>query len=126
MSLEADWLHSDDVDTLYASSDAPVASSSSLAAVQKAAAQIDRAELMKRKVIAPVPSEGPPKPCGICKEAFKSEWSESDEEWMFYNAEKVDGVVRPLSTSSRFNLTDMLVSDLPCDVSRLCTRVSTT
>lgn len=33
------------------------------------------------------------KPCPICKEQFKSEWSEDEEEWIFKNAIDVNGTV---------------------------------
>jgi pre-mRNA cleavage complex 2 protein Pcf11 len=35
-------------------------------------------------------------PCPICKEQFKSEWSEDEEEWVFNNAINVHGTVSSL------------------------------
>ena len=47
------------------------------------------------KSFVPVPSdpELSSKPCPICKESFKSQWSEDEEEWIWLNAIEVDGVV---------------------------------
>lgn len=47
------------------------------------------------KAFVPAPSDDPgvaTKPCPICKELFKSEWSEEEEEWIWKNAVKVNGV----------------------------------
>lgn len=41
------------------------------------------------------PSEDPDaatRPCPVCKELFKSEWSEDEEEWIWKNCKLVDGV----------------------------------
>ncbi|CEH13287.1 mRNA cleavage and polyadenylation factor I/II complex, subunit Pcf11 [Ceraceosorus bombacis] len=41
------------------------------------------------------PSDDPSaatRPCPICKELFKSEWNEDEEEWIWKDATKVDGV----------------------------------
>lgn len=44
-------------------------------------------------VIAPSDDPGvATKPCPICKELFKSEWSEDEEEWIWKNAVKVNDV----------------------------------
>jgi pre-mRNA cleavage complex 2 protein Pcf11 len=57
----------------------------------------ERLAALKRKwVRAP---EDPAKatiPCPICKEQFKSEWSEDEEEWVFNNAINVHGTVSSL------------------------------
>ena len=44
----------------------------------------------KSFVIAPTEPDLASKPCPICKEAFKSQWSEDEEEWIWLNAIKVD------------------------------------
>lgn len=44
----------------------------------------------KSFVIAPTDPDLASKPCPICKEAFKSQWSEDEEEWIWLNAIKVD------------------------------------
>lgn len=44
-------------------------------------------------VVAPSDDPGvATKPCPICKELFKSEWSEEEEEWIWKNAIKVNGI----------------------------------
>ncbi|KAJ9474267.1 Protein PCF11 [Pseudozyma hubeiensis] len=44
----------------------------------------------KTFVIAPTDAELAAKPCGICKESFKSQWSEDEEEFVWLNAIKVE------------------------------------
>ncbi|SPO28498.1 related to PCF11 component of pre-mRNA 3`-end processing factor CF I [Ustilago trichophora] len=44
----------------------------------------------KSFVIAPTDPDLASQPCPICKEAFKSQWSEEEEEWIWLNAIKVD------------------------------------
>lgn len=44
----------------------------------------------KTFVVAPTDAELAAKPCPICKEAFKSQWSEEEEEWIWLNAIKVE------------------------------------
>lgn len=80
---------SDTVDVSYDNAEA------STSAVKADPGMIDRAELLQRKVVAP-PDPGDVA-CPVCKERFKSEWSEEDEEWVFKNAVEVDKVVRFLS-----------------------------
>lgn len=95
-----DWYSSDD--SLASAADA---ASSSLAPNPSAAASIDRAALKKQKV--PVPAAGSDaaklglgdKPCPICQDRFKSEWSDDEEEWVWWNATVVEGVVRARSLS---------------------------
>lgn len=51
---------------------------------------------MKRKV--PAPTDDPvklAKPCPVCKEKWKAAFEEEEEEWVFWNAVEVDGVVSP-------------------------------
>ncbi|GAA5914453.1 hypothetical protein JCM6882_003022 [Rhodosporidiobolus microsporus] len=62
---------------------------------------IDRAALLKQCV--PVPAAGSSssdtaaggelgtKPCPICQDRFKSEWSDEEEEWVWWNATVVNG-----------------------------------
>lgn len=49
---------------------------------------------MKKKV--PVPPAGGlgDKPCPICRDKLKSEWSDDEEEWVWWNAVVVEGTVR--------------------------------
>jgi len=45
------------------------------------------------------------RPCPVCQDKLKSEWSDDEEEWVWWNAVVVDGVVRlqflPLTPSGR-------------------------
>ncbi|KAI5477951.1 pre-mRNA cleavage complex 2 protein Pcf11 [Pseudohyphozyma bogoriensis] len=92
-SLEEDWLKSDTVDVNYESAET---SGSGAAGSSKAGGSgnggIDRAALMKRKVPLPTDPTEASRVCPICKEGFKSELDEEDEEWVWTNAEVVDGV----------------------------------
>lgn len=46
----------------------------------------------KAFVVAPTDDpDAAMRPCPICKELFKSEWSEDEEEWLWKNCVKVDG-----------------------------------
>ncbi|EIW70606.1 hypothetical protein TREMEDRAFT_13756, partial [Tremella mesenterica DSM 1558] len=49
------------------------------------------AQLKKRWVAVPSDPALAAKPCPICKETFKGEWSEEEEEWVFKNALNVNG-----------------------------------
>ncbi|CDU25413.1 related to PCF11 component of pre-mRNA 3`-end processing factor CF I [Sporisorium scitamineum] len=49
-----------------------------------------KAKFAKSFVVAPTDAELAIKPCPICKEAFKSQWSEDEEEWIWLNAIKVE------------------------------------
>lgn len=60
---------------------------SSLSAAQEKAL---KEKFAKSFVVAPTDTELAAKPCPICKEAFKSQWSEDEEEWIWLNAIKVD------------------------------------
>ncbi|ORX36639.1 hypothetical protein BD324DRAFT_626645 [Kockovaella imperatae] len=44
------------------------------------------AQLKKKRVKVPSNSDIAARPCPICKELFKAEWSEEDEEWVWRNA----------------------------------------
>ncbi|SPO29376.1 related to PCF11 component of pre-mRNA 3`-end processing factor CF I [Ustilago trichophora] len=44
----------------------------------------------KSFVITPTDPDLASQPCPICKESFKSQWSEDEEEWIWLNAIKVD------------------------------------
>ncbi|BGP25604.1 pre-mRNA cleavage complex 2 protein Pcf11 [Rhodotorula toruloides] len=91
---EEDWYSSDE-----SHASAADASSSSLTPASSSAPSIDRAALKKQKV--PVPAAGSDaanlglgdKPCPICQDRFKSEWSDEEEEWVWWNATVVDGVL---------------------------------
>ncbi|KAM0786746.1 hypothetical protein ACM66B_002183 [Microbotryomycetes sp. NB124-2] len=88
LALEEDWITADE----NVDSDA-LAAGSNGAAKEAQAVKIDRAELRKRKVAAPTDAAKLAKPCPICKEKFKAEWSEADEEWVFYNCVDVSGTL---------------------------------
>ncbi|CBQ68681.1 related to PCF11 component of pre-mRNA 3`-end processing factor CF I [Sporisorium reilianum SRZ2] len=49
-----------------------------------------RAQFAKTFVVAPADAALASQPCPICKEAFKSQWSEDEEEWIWLNAMRVD------------------------------------
>lgn len=61
----------------------------------------ERLAALKRKWV-PAPSDPvkAKKPCPICKEQFKSEWSEDEEEWVFMNAVETQGTVSQLGRLS--------------------------
>lgn len=52
-----------------------------------------RAELMKKTIIQPSDPEVAARPCPICKEAFKGDFEEEEEEWVWHNAVEEEGVV---------------------------------
>ncbi|SCV70243.1 BQ2448_1637 [Microbotryum intermedium] len=54
-------------------------------------AKMDLQALRKSKVVAP--NGGDERRCAICRDKFKSEWSEDDEEWVYWNAIKVEGTI---------------------------------
>lgn len=87
-----DWIHSDDVDQLYDQSNADPSTS------KLDTALVDRAELLKRTVVDTDPTVT--RRCPICKEKFNPELVEADEEWVFYNAIVVEGVVSVISACS--------------------------
>lgn len=51
------------------------------------------AALRKKWVRVPADPIKAAKPCPVCKESFKSEWAEDDEEWVYRNAVDVNGNV---------------------------------
>lgn len=51
------------------------------------------AALKKQWVRTPTDSNKAARPCPICKDLFKSEWNEDEEEWVFMNAVEVNGVI---------------------------------
>jgi hypothetical protein len=55
---------------------------------------LNLAEIAKSRVVAPTDPAKAAKPCPICKEGFKSEWDEANEEWVWLDAKKVDKSVR--------------------------------
>lgn len=102
--MKQDWIHSDDhllLDDPLHPGLGPQASTSTtkLASAVAASLAIDRAALKKQKV--PAPTDDPvklAKPCPVCKEKWKAEFEEEEEEWVFWNAVEVDGVVCLFST----------------------------
>lgn len=70
-------------------------------------ATLDRAALQKQKVAVPAAGSAEAelglgdKPCPICQDRFKSEWSDDEEEWVWWNAVVVDKVVSRGTISGR-------------------------
>lgn len=52
-----------------------------------------RAALMKKHVVQPADPELAARGCPICKEPFKGEFSEDEEEWVWMNAVEEEGVI---------------------------------
>ncbi|GAA5992830.1 hypothetical protein JCM10908_001359 [Rhodotorula pacifica] len=100
---EEDWYTSDSTHHPLSAADQPSSSLLSAGAAATASqagnSTIDRAALQKLKVA--VPAAGSPeaelglgdKPCPICQDRFKSEWSDEEEEWVWWNAVVVDKVL---------------------------------
>ncbi len=88
---EQDWYNSESTDL----HDDEAASSSTAQRIKLEQTQLlDRAALLKKQVTAPTEdTKKLARPCPICKEKFKSDWSEAEEDWVFYNAVEVDGTV---------------------------------
>ncbi|CAK9786138.1 hypothetical protein CC85DRAFT_283755 [Cutaneotrichosporon oleaginosum] len=53
----------------------------------------ERLAALKRKWVRAPADPAKAMPCPICKEQFKSEWSEDEEEWVFKNAVSVNGTI---------------------------------
>lgn len=51
------------------------------------------AQLSTKWVRVPTDSSKANQPCPICKEAFKKEWFEKEEEWIWRNAMDINGTV---------------------------------
>jgi pre-mRNA cleavage complex 2 protein Pcf11 len=51
------------------------------------------AALQKKWVRVPTDTIKASQPCPICKEAFKGEWSEEEEEWVWKNAMEISNKV---------------------------------
>jgi len=84
-----DWIR----DLPYSSSDKDAGPSSRLSnvkAVATAESAKRDAELHARFVVVPPGDEAKHVTCPICKEVFKSEFNEDDEEWIWKNALKID------------------------------------
>lgn len=81
------------------------AGAAAAAASQAGNGAIDRAALQKLKVAVPAAGSAEAdlglgdKPCPICQDRFKSEWSDEEEEWVWWNAVVVDKVVSPRNLS---------------------------
>jgi hypothetical protein len=71
------------------------------------------AELRARFVVVPTGDEAKHVTCPICKEVFKSEFNEDDEEWIWKNAIKVDDKVRLF-----WNDLDAIIDAVLTDISR--------
>ncbi|KAI0251274.1 hypothetical protein BJV78DRAFT_1126657 [Lactifluus subvellereus] len=84
-----DWIH----DLPYSSGEKDTGLSSRLSnvkAVATAESAKREAELHARFVVVPPGDEAKHVTCPICKEVFKSEFNEDDEEWIWKNALKFD------------------------------------
>ncbi|GAA5820627.1 hypothetical protein JCM10212_005713 [Sporobolomyces blumeae] len=97
---EEEWYTSDNASPTFGSSMDPSDPTSSALSPTKSktastasSSSIDQASLMKRKV--PVPPAGGlgDKPCPICQDKLKSEWSDEEEEWVWWNAVVVEGIL---------------------------------
>ena len=75
------------------------------------------AEIAKATIKAPTNPVKAAKPCPICKDGFKSQWSEADEEFLWLDAKKVDGTVSPISSCLLHERLTSL-SDISCILSR--------
>lgn len=61
---------------------------------EKATISAERlAQLRQKWVKVPQDSKKAASVCPVCKEAFKAEWSDSEEEWIWKNALAINGVV---------------------------------
>ena len=49
-----------------------------------------RDKFAKTFVVVPSDADVAARPCAICKEPFKSQWSEDEEEWIWLNAIRVE------------------------------------
>ncbi|GAA5833559.1 hypothetical protein JCM3766R1_002574 [Sporobolomyces carnicolor] len=99
---EEEWYTSDNVSYPTFASDpadpsgssgSPVKGGKDAAGAKSAAGAIDRAALMKKKVSVPPAGGLGDKPCPICQDKFKSEWSDEEEEWVWWNAVNVEGTL---------------------------------
>jgi pre-mRNA cleavage complex 2 protein Pcf11 len=85
-----DWIR----DLPYSSGDKDMTGFSSRLSNAKAVASAESAkrdaEIRARFVVVPPGDEAKHVTCPICKEAFKSEFNEEDEEWIWKNALRVD------------------------------------
>ena len=115
--LAQDWIH----DLPYSSGDKDMTGFSSRLSNAKAVANAESAkrdaELRARFVVVPPGDEAKHITCPICKEAFKSEFNEEDEEWIWKNALKVDDKVCPsMIWPAKGDLNFMFV-DISCNMS---------
>lgn len=83
---------------------------------EKATISAERlAQLRQKWVKVPQDSKKAASVCPVCKEAFKAEWSDSEEEWIWKNALAINGVVchfpNTVNAGLKFN------SVLPCNLS---------
>ncbi|GAA5848917.1 hypothetical protein JCM8547_006388 [Rhodosporidiobolus lusitaniae] len=86
---EEEWYSSSTSSSLDPSSSStslPLPSSSSISS-----APLDKSALLKAKV--PVQEGLGGDPCPICQDRFKSEWSDEEEEWVWWNAVVVEGML---------------------------------
>jgi pre-mRNA cleavage complex 2 protein Pcf11 len=94
--IKVDWLVQDWTRDLPYSSGEKITSLSSRLSSAKAVATAESAkrdaELCALFVVVPPGDEAKHVTCPICKEVFKSEFNEDDEEWIWKNARKIDKV----------------------------------
>lgn len=99
-----DWIR----DLPYSSGDKDPGPSSRLSnakAIANAESAKRDAELNARFVVVPPGDEAKHVTCPICKEVFKSEFNEDDEEWIWRNALKIDDKVCSLEMMQTHPLT---------------------
>ena len=109
-----DWIR----DLPYSSGDKDAGLSSRLSnakAIATAESAKRDAELCARFVVVPPGDEAKHVTCPICKEVFKSEFNEDDEEWIWKDALKVDDKVCLFLFRSSQSLTVRV--DISCNVS---------
>ncbi|GAA6025429.1 hypothetical protein JCM10207_005398, partial [Rhodosporidiobolus poonsookiae] len=97
-----------------------------------APAALDRAALQKLKVPVPAASGGAgaglglgDKPCPICQDRFKSEWSDEEEEWVWWNAVVVDGTLYHATCHAETSLARATASAASASATRAASREST-
>ncbi|RHZ79810.1 hypothetical protein Glove_140g94 [Diversispora epigaea] len=98
---EEDWIHSREADTKNTQSPAffDFDNTNSVKNTKNQKNQTGSSQTNKKDetssestVIAPSDPDKVDKPCPICKEKFESFWNDSDEEWLYRNAVKVEGI----------------------------------
>lgn len=108
LSRSQDWIKDASIspDSFLPSSTAnPSSTDTSGAGQQSGLTPAARAALSKKFVVQPADPEVAARGCPICKEPFKGEFSEDEEEWIWKNAVEHEGV------ASRFLYSHVFASD---------------